>query len=146
MRKGNLAFGKVHAQLDEFRNARRAILYDRAHRRFLAQAGTGLECVAHVQLEGILFARDGGDAALGVVGIGLGAVLLRDDRNAPMWRDFQCERKPRKAAAQDKEVKLFHRRALSINRVLPIYTASAMCVPRVTFGAATRVSVSKNST
>ena len=146
VRTGYLALGEMHAQLDQLRNARRAILDDRAHGRFLAQAGARFERVAHVQFEGVLLARDGGDAALGVVGIRLGAVLLGDDRHAPVRRDFQRKRQPGNAAAQDKEIELLHRRALSINRVLPMNTASAMCVPRATLGTGTRVSGSKNST
>ena len=144
---GNLALGKLHAQLDQLRNPRRAFLDDRADGGFLAQAGAGLERVAHVQLEGVLLAGDGGDAALGVVGVGLGAVLLGDDRHAPMRRDLQGEGKPGDAAAEDEKIKLFHlNRALSINRVLPMNTASAICVPRATLGTGTRVSGSKNST
>ena len=67
---------------------------DRADDRFLAQAGAGLQRVAHVQLERILLARDRGDAALGVVGVGLRAVLLGDDGHAPVRRDFQRKNKP----------------------------------------------------
>ena len=105
---GNLALGEVHAQLDQLRNPRRAFLDDRADSRFLAQARAGLQRVAHVQLEGVLLAGDGGDAALGVVGVRLGAVLLGDDRHAPVRGDFQRKGKPRSAAAQDKEIKLLH--------------------------------------
>ncbi len=50
----------------------------------------------------------GGDAALGVVGVGLGAGFLGDNGDAPERRDFQGEGKPGDAAAQDKKVKLFH--------------------------------------
>src|SRR5664279_6540606 len=92
-----------------------------------------------MQLERILLAGDRGDATLGVVGVGLGAVFLGDDGDSAVRRDFQRERQPRKAAAQDKEIKLFHRRALSIKRVLPMNTASAICVPRVTLGTGTKV-------
>ena len=89
---GNLALGKVHAQLDQLRNPRRAFLDDRADGRFLAQARAGLQRVAHVQLEGVLLAGHRRDAALGVVGVGLGAVLLGDDRHAPVRRDFRAQR------------------------------------------------------
>ena len=116
----------------------------------LQRPAPGFERVAHVQLEGILLAGHRRDAALGVVGVGFRAVLLGDDGHAPVRRDFQREGQPRDAAAEDQEIKLFHllvqSRALSISRVLPTNTASAMCVPRATFGTGTSVSGSKNST
>ena len=67
-----------------------------------------VERVAHVQLERILLARHRRDAALGVVGVRLRAVLLGDDGHAPVRRDLQREEQPRDAAAENEKVKLFH--------------------------------------
>ena len=97
--EGDFALGKLHAQFDQLGNARWAFFDDRADRRFLAQPGAGLERVAHVRLEGVLLARHGRNAALGVVGIGLGAVLLGNDGHAAVRGNFQGERKPRNSAA-----------------------------------------------
>ena len=145
---GNLPLGELHAQLDQLGDARRAFLDDRADRRFLAQAGARLERVAHVQLERILFARHGRDAALGVVGVGLGAVLLGDDGHAPVRRDFQRKGKPRDAAAEDQKIKSArHLEPRVVNQ--PSFAdehGQRHVAPRVTLATGTSVSGSKNST
>jgi hypothetical protein len=89
VRERDFAFRKVHAQFDQFGDARGPFLDDRSDRGFLAQAGARLERIAHVQLEGIFFAGHGRDAALGVIGVGFRAVFFGDDRNAAMRRHFQ---------------------------------------------------------
>src|SRR6185436_7719500 len=53
----NFAFGKVHTQLDEFRNARWSFLNNGAHNRLFAQPGSRLQRISHVQFEGIFLAR-----------------------------------------------------------------------------------------
>ncbi len=58
--------------------------------------------------EGILLAGDGGDAALGVIGVGFGAGFLGDNGDAAERRDFQGEGKAGDAAAEDKKVEIFH--------------------------------------
>src|SRR5208283_194905 len=75
------------------------------------------------------------DAALGVVGIGLGAGFLGDYGHAARRRDFQGKEQPGQAAAEDKEVKLFHNAASG--RFLPLRStatcygnAAAMASPR----------------
>ncbi len=100
--------GKFHSQVDEFGDARRAFLDDRPNNILVAETGAGFERVAHVHLERIFFARDCGDAALGVVGVRFGARFLGDDGHATERRDFQCERKSRDAAAKNQKIKLFH--------------------------------------
>ncbi len=69
----DLALGELHAQFDQFRDARRPFLDNGAHDFLVAKPRPGLKGVAHVNREGILLADDGRDAALGVIGIGLGA-------------------------------------------------------------------------
>ena len=107
---------KFHAQLDQLRDARRAFLDDGADDVFLAQARARLQRVAHVQLERILLAGHRRDAALGVVGVRLRAVLLGDDGHAPVRRDLQGERKPRDAAAENEEIELFHLESCVVNQ------------------------------
>ena len=75
---------------------------------FVAQAGPGRQGVAHMDFHRVLLARDGGDAALGVIGVGLGAGFFGDNGDAPQRRDFQGEGKSRNAAAQNQEIKVFH--------------------------------------
>ena len=74
----------------------------------VAQAGPGGQGVAHVDFDRVLLAGDGGDAALGVIGVGLGAGFLGDNGHAPQRRDFQGEGKPGDAAAQNQKIKFFH--------------------------------------
>ena len=111
----HFALGKLHAQVDQFGDARRAFLHDRAHDVLLAKARAGLERVAHVHFDGVLLAGDGGDAALRVIGVGLRAVFFGDDGDPPARRDLQGKGQPRDAAAQDDEVVLFHARFRTVN-------------------------------
>ena len=103
---GHFAFGKAHPQFNQFGNPRRAFLNDRADNGLVAKPGARLDRVADVHLEGILFRRDCRDPSLGVVGIGFGAVLFRDNRYPPIRRDFQSEEKAGNAAAQDQKIEL----------------------------------------
>ena len=98
----------MHAQFDQLGNAGGALFDDRANGLLFAQTGAGLEGVAHVQFEGVLLARDRGDAALGIVGIGFGAIFLGDNGHPPVRRDFQGKGQPANSAAQDQEIEFLH--------------------------------------
>ena len=100
--------GKFHPQFDQLRNPRRAFPDDGADDLFLAQPRARRERVAHVRLKRILLARHRRDAALGVIGVRLRAVLFGDDGHAPARRDLQREGQPRDAAAENEKIKLFH--------------------------------------
>jgi hypothetical protein len=163
---GRFAFAEPYAQLHELGNPGRPFLDDRSDDLLLAQPGPGVERVPHVQFEGILFAGDRGNAALGIVGVGFGAIFLGHDGDAAVGRHFEGEHQPRNAAAQHQIVVAFHGHlqvpravagsgirpgrvqslALSIRRVLPTNTARAMWVPGRTCGTGSSVSESKNST
>jgi hypothetical protein len=104
----DIAFGKFHAEFDQFGDAGGALGDDGAHDLLMAEAGAGGEGVAHVHFDGVLLAGDGGDAALGVVGVGFGAGFLGGNGDAPQMGGLQREGKAGNAAAQDQEVKLLH--------------------------------------
>ena len=152
-----LTFGELHAELDQFLDAGRAFLDNAAHDLLIAQPSSGGKGVAHVALERVLLACDGGDAALCVVGVGLGPAFLRDDRDGAGVGDLESKRQPGDAAAQHQKIKLLrgirhphgkvfgHRRPLSMRRVEPKNTARAKCVPRPTCLAGASVLGSKNS-
>jgi hypothetical protein len=95
----HFTLGKLHAQLDQFGDPGRPLLHDGADDLFLAKPRAGFERVAHVHLEGILLTGHGSDAALGVVGVGLGAVFLGDDGHSAVRRNLQREEQPGDAAA-----------------------------------------------
>jgi hypothetical protein len=99
----------VHAELDEFGDAGWAFLDDGADDVLFAEASAGLECIANVEFEGIFLTGNGGDAALGIIGIRLGAIFLGDDSNAAVRGDFESEGKAGDAAAEDEEIEVFQR-------------------------------------
>ena len=87
--RARFAFGELHAQLNQLRDARRTFLHDGAHDFLPAQSGPRLQGIAHVHLERVLPAGDRRDAPLGVVGVGLCPILLGDDGHPPLRRDLQ---------------------------------------------------------
>ena len=102
------ALGKLHPEVDQFFDARGAFLNDRADDGLFAQASASPEGVAHMQFEGILLTGDCGDAALGVIGVRLGAIFLGDDADATALRHFQRERQPSNPTAEDQVIELFY--------------------------------------
>lgn len=89
--EGDFAFGEAHAEFDQFGDSCGAFFDDGADDEFFAETGTGFEGVADVHFARIFFAGDGGDAALGVIGVGLGAVFLGDDGDAAVIGDLESE-------------------------------------------------------
>jgi hypothetical protein len=104
----DFALGELHPDFHQFGNARRPFLDDDADDVFVAQPGPGGQRITHMDFRGVLFAHDGGDAALGVIGVGLGAGFFGDNGDAPQRSDFQGEGKPGNPAAQNQEIKVFH--------------------------------------
>ena len=104
----SVALRELHPKIDQLGDAVRAFLDDGADDALVAKARAGFEGVADVHLEGVLLAGDGGDSALGVVGVRLGAVLLGDDGDAPVARDLEREGKSGDAAAEHEIIKVFH--------------------------------------
>ena len=94
-----LPLGELHAELDQFLDAGRALLHNATHNCLVAKLATGVERIAHVALERVLLARDGGDSALSVVGVGLSAVLFGDDRDGAGVGDLESKRQTGDATA-----------------------------------------------
>ena len=115
---GDFAFGELHAQFNQFGDPGRAFLDNRAHDLLFAKAGAGLEGIADVQFERVFLAGDGGDAALGIIGVRFGAILFGDDGDASARRHLQGEGKPRDTAAQDQKIELFHALVTGCNMVM----------------------------
>ena len=130
----HLPLREAHTKLDELGNPRRPLFNDRADHLFLTQASPGFQSVAHVHLEGILLAGHGGDPALGIVGVGFGAVLLRNDCHPAARRHIQSKGEPGNAAAENQEIEMTraaHGRILAKNRLM-----SRNAVGRVTLKTA----------
>ncbi len=106
---GQLPFRELHAQGDQLGDARRPFLDDGADDAFLAEARAGHQGVPHVHFEGVFLARDGGDAALGVIGVRVGALLLRDDRHGAVLGRLQGEGQAGDAGADDQIIELLNR-------------------------------------
>ncbi len=85
-----------------------AIGDDRAHDRFVAKPGAGVERVAYVQFEGILAARHAGDAALRPGGIRFAARGLCHHRHLPVTGGFQREAESGDTTADDQKIKSLH--------------------------------------
>ena len=113
----HLPLGKTPPQLDQFSDARRALLDDGAHHVLFAESRPRFQRIAHVHLERILLARHRGDAALGIIGVRFSAVLFRDDGDAPVRRHLQGKRKARDPAAQNEVIERLNLRIQSRGRL-----------------------------
>src|SRR5436305_662473 len=92
-----------------------------------ASPGTGLKRVAHVQLERIFVTRDAGNAALRPRRVAVGPFAFRDQGDGTVLRRLQGKTQAGDSAPDHNEIEFLHvSRKLSIKRVLPMKTASAM--------------------
>src|SRR5258708_20601868 len=55
---------EIHTPLDQVLDRRRTLRNDRSYHLFIAQTGTGDECILHMQIEGIFHTGNRGDSAL----------------------------------------------------------------------------------
>src|SRR5262249_8730549 len=117
------------------------------HDWLVTQAGTGLKRIAHVQLERVFIACYAGDPTLRPGGICVGAFALRYNSYRSVLCRFQCKTQAGDTAANHHEIVLLHpNRMLSIKRVLPKDTASAINEFRLTVSTGCKVSESATST
>ena len=124
---GDFAIVKMEPEVHQLLNARRTFHHDRPDCRFVAQAGSCFERVLDVKLERILVARHASDPTLRPGGIGVGALALGNHRDRSMGCRLQGKSQPGNTAADDDEIVFLHgSRILSINRVCPKKTATAM--------------------
>ncbi len=78
-----LLFGEFHPQLDQLAHQRRPFTDDRAHHVLPAQPRPGIQRVAHVQFQRIVLGHHRRDAALGIIGVALRAMLLGNQPHRP---------------------------------------------------------------
>jgi hypothetical protein len=100
--------GERHAQLDQFADALRPLAHHHLDHVAVAQPRAGAQGVGNMQRGVIVETHDGRHAALGVVGIGIGELLLGDERDAPLAREVQRQRKACYSGADDEKVGLNH--------------------------------------
>lgn len=74
--------GEGYATIDEPLDGAFALRHGVVHDLFVAQAGTGLEGVLDVGVDGVAFVDDRRDAALGIIGGALGERAFGDDGDA----------------------------------------------------------------
>ncbi len=89
---GDRPLGERCSIRDQIRDAAGTFGHDGAHDAFIAQTGTGDQSIPDVHLEAILFGSHGRDAALGLIGVGIGARFFGDDRDPAVPGGFQREK------------------------------------------------------
>ena len=103
---GSSRWEKLTPHFDQFLHTRRTFLNNRAHNLLVAEAGARFERVPQVQFEGILARHHRRNAALCVVGVAFGAVLLRDDGDAAFGCNLQGKGQPGNSTAEHDEIEL----------------------------------------
>ena len=128
---GNLSLVEAHADLLQFPDRFRSFGHDCAHDLLVTKSGTGIECVANMQFEGILTARHASNAALRPCCIRVAPLSFCDYSNGTVSGSFECESQTRYSAPDHDKIEFLHAiRKLSINRVPPMKMARA----RTAFG------------
>ena len=97
-------FVETGPEFDEFGDAGGAFGKDRADDLLMAEAGSGIEGVAHMQFDGVVRSPHGCDAALGPIGVGVGPVLLGDDGDATEACGAEREGKAGHAGPENEEI------------------------------------------
>jgi hypothetical protein len=92
------------AARDELTHPLRTLARADLHDHLVAEPGARLERVAHVRLDAIIGGEDGGDAPLGVLGVGLVRRPLGDDDDLTVRRRVEREGEAGNAAADDEKV------------------------------------------
>jgi hypothetical protein len=101
--------GKSRAPSQKLFNTRRPLADAELDRILIADAGAGHDGVADMLLVTVALVKYTGDAALGVVGVGIIVAFLGDHDDAPVTGGVDREGKARDAAADDEKVaRRFH--------------------------------------
>src|SRR5205814_2653612 len=101
--------------------------HNRAHDLFVAKPRASFQRIAHVQLERIFITGDAGDATLRPSSVAICAFAFCDDGDRSMFCRLQGKAQTGNPAPDNDKTEFLHvRRKLSIKRVLPINTASAI--------------------
>ena len=95
---------EVGAERDELAHAAGSLADHHLHHVRVAEAGAGHERVGDVVGRVVVRVHHGRDAALGVVGVGLGALFLRHDGDGAGIGDAEGERETGDAGADDEKV------------------------------------------
>ena len=124
---GKVTFIEMHADVHQLANCFRPFRHDGAHDFFVAKPGAGFERIAYVQLKRIFIARHTGDPSLRPCRVAVGPFAFRDHCHRTVLRRFQGKAQTCDPAPDHHEIEFLHfSRRLSISRVLPMKTASAM--------------------
>ncbi len=95
---------EFHPPLDQFTDPVRALPHQDFDGVSVAESDSGVERVPDVEIEGIVRGEDGGDSALGVIGVRFGAGFLGDDEDGSLRRGLQREGESGDAAPDDQEI------------------------------------------
>jgi hypothetical protein len=98
------ALGEAHAQVLQLAHPLGRLRHGQADDVLVAEAGARHQGVAQVVAHAVRLAHDGGDAALRVVGVGIGGLLLGGQRHGPQAGELARAEQPGDAGAQDQEV------------------------------------------
>ncbi|MNF46421.1 hypothetical protein D3C84_275860 [compost metagenome] len=103
---GLVVAGEGHALIDQPFNRFAAMFHGEAHRFFAAQAGTGIESVLDMRLDGICVVQHRCHATLGPVRRAIGQIALAQHGNAQVLGQGQRQRQASGPAADDQNVVL----------------------------------------
>jgi hypothetical protein len=93
--------GETHAPPLQLPDTQWTFLDDQPNGIGVAQTNAGLKRVLDVQVEGIVWARNAGDAALGMVGVRVGAFFFGKNGDGARLGRPQGERQARNPASDD---------------------------------------------
>jgi hypothetical protein len=100
--------GECDPELDELADARRPLAHHHLHDVAVAEPGARRQRVLDVQTRIVVETHHGRHAALGIVGIGVGQLLLGDKRHAPRPGEVERQGKARHSGADNEKVRLDH--------------------------------------
>ena len=81
--------GEIRAEVDEFPDAIRPLAHQYVHGVFVAQARARLQRILQMETRRVIRGQHPGDAALGIVGVGLRLLFLREDDHSAVVSRLQ---------------------------------------------------------
>jgi len=96
---------KLGSPLHELADFSRRFVREDLYRSLITQAGARRERIAEMQFGGIGFSDRGGNAALGILGIGFGQFGLGEKENSARPGKLDCSAKSCNSATDDNEIR-----------------------------------------